>query len=42
MFSYSGGTVGFYDTYRFPSAGLLDHVLSPVLGKNLIALARRD
>lgn len=42
LFSYGGGTVGFYDRYVFPLSRALDIPLSGFLGKNLIARARRD
>jgi SAM-dependent methyltransferase len=42
LFSYGGGTVGFYDRYAFPLSRALDIALSGILGKNLIARARRD
>jgi SAM-dependent methyltransferase len=40
LFQYSGGTVGFYDRYVFPVSKILDRLLSPVIGKNVIAVAR--
>jgi SAM-dependent methyltransferase len=42
LFSYGGGTVGFYDRYVFPLSRTLDCALSPILGKNLVARACRD
>jgi SAM-dependent methyltransferase len=40
LFSYGGGTVGFYDSYIFPVSRALDIGLQHVLGKNLVAVAR--
>ena len=41
LFSYGGGTVGFYDRYLFPVSRAFDLVLSPVIGKNLVVVARK-
>jgi SAM-dependent methyltransferase len=40
-FSYGGGTVGFYDSYIFPLSRALDSAFGHLLGKNLVAVARR-
>jgi SAM-dependent methyltransferase len=40
MFSYAGGTVGFYDSTIFPVSRALDGVFQHLLGKNLVAVAR--
>jgi SAM-dependent methyltransferase len=41
LFSYGGGTVGFYDRYIFPFSRALDSICHPILGKNLFAIARK-
>jgi len=41
MFSYGGGAVKLYDRYIFPVSRMMDAGLSPLLGKNLIATARK-
>ena len=41
LFRYSAGTVGFYDKMIMPLSLLGDRVLSRIIGKNLIAVARR-
>jgi SAM-dependent methyltransferase len=40
LFQYSGGTIGLYDRYVFPVSKELDRLLSPIIGKNVIAVAR--
>jgi SAM-dependent methyltransferase len=40
-FSYGGGTVGFYDSYVFPLSRALDTGFQHLLGKNLVAAARK-
>lgn len=40
-FSYSGSTVGFYDRYILPVSLIGDRLLSGVVGKNVVAVARR-
>jgi SAM-dependent methyltransferase len=41
LFSYGGGTVGFYDSYLFPISRRFDRGANGFFGKNLIAIARR-
>lgn len=41
LFSYTGGTVGFYDRYVFPASHWLDRITGGFFGKNLIAVARK-
>ena len=41
LFRYGGASVGFYDRYLFPMSRELDRVLHHVIGKNLIAVARK-
>lgn len=41
LFSYGGGTVGFYDRYIFPLSRALDGIFQHVLGKNLFAIAQK-
>lgn len=36
----SGSSIGFYDRYLFPLSKALDRCLAPVIGKNVIAVAR--
>jgi SAM-dependent methyltransferase len=40
LFQYSSGTVNFYDRYVFPVSQVMDYLLAPVFGKNLVAVAR--
>jgi SAM-dependent methyltransferase len=42
LFRYSRSSVGFYDRAIFPLSRLGDHVLSNVVGKNLIAVSRKS
>jgi SAM-dependent methyltransferase len=42
LFSYSPATVGFYDRLIFPVSQLGDHAVSSVVGKNVIAVARKS
>ncbi len=39
LFSYSSGSVGFYDRYLFPISHLLDRLSHGAIGKNLVAIA---
>ena len=41
MFRYEPGSVKFYDRHIFPVSRVLDGALRKVLGKNLVAVARR-
>ncbi len=41
IFSYGGGTVKFYDRCIFPLSQAMDLALSPLVGKNLIVVARK-
>ncbi|MES2472470.1 MAG: class I SAM-dependent methyltransferase [Pseudomonadota bacterium] len=41
LFSYSSGSVGFYDSYLFPVSHVLDRLFGGVIGKNLAAVATR-
>jgi hypothetical protein len=40
LFQYSGGTMDLYDRYVFPVSKELDRLLSSILGKKVIAVAR--
>ena len=42
MFEYSASNVGFYDRAIFPISRIGDRVLRSVLGKNLLAVARKS
>jgi putative flippase GtrA len=42
LFRYSRGSVGFYDKVVFPLSRLGDHLLSDVVGKNLVAVSRKS
>src|SRR5262249_3510015 len=41
LFRYGGASVGVYDRYLFPISRELDRVLNRMVGKNLIAVARK-
>jgi hypothetical protein len=41
LFKYGSGSVGFYDRCLFPVSRKLDRLFKGVIGKNLVAVARR-
>jgi hypothetical protein len=42
LFEYSAGTVGLYDRRIFPISRIGDRILGSILGKNLLAVTRKD